>query len=162
MKLVPASEIPTAGETPTDDLIKLLKVCLEMQVLCEKEAGAGLSAVQVGVPWKLFILKNHPGAKDAYSYYINCNYERTTASQPTTSLEGCLSIRSPRGRLRRFEVERFNEINVSGKILVLDKGLSLEPVTLFSVTGFEAIVFQHEIDHQNGILISDIGKEIEI
>jgi peptide deformylase len=115
MKIVPVEEIPKAVETPTDDLVKLLKVCLEMQILCEKENGLGLSAVQVGIPWKLFVLKNKPGANDAYSYYINCNYEPTASSKPTTSLEGCLSIRSPRGRLRLFEVERQDEIKVSGQ-----------------------------------------------
>ena len=40
-------------------------------------------------------------------------------------------------------------------------GLALNEIN-FTVNGLQAIVLQHEIDHANDILISDIGREIEL
>ena len=37
--------------------------------------------------------------------------------------------------------------------------LHLEPVDQI-FEGFEAVVYQHEIEHQRGILISDVGEEM--
>ena len=60
-----------------------------------------------------------------------------------------------------FEVERYEKIGVRGKQLVLSGvGLSLSDIE-FTMTGVQAVVMQHEIDHAAGILISR-GREIEM
>jgi peptide deformylase len=59
---------------------------------------------------------------------------------------------------------RFPKIKLKGKKLVV----SLTDPTLIlidvdeEVSGFKCIICQHEIDHANGILISQIGKQISI
>ena len=101
--------------------------------------------------------------KGQYSYFANTGYEATSDEQ-VVSLEGCLSIRSDDGQLRSFQVNRHQKIIIIG-FYKLDFDNSIEfretPSDTLDVSE-EGIVFQHEIDHQFGILISDIGKEVFI
>lgn len=156
-------------DTPTDDLLEVFKICQKLEVLCEKEKGIGVSAIQAGIPWKLFLIKGDGTCnfieKNKYSYFINCNYYKLENSSNIISLEGCLSIRSPDGGLRFFQVKRYQEINVNGYMLLKDKGnLSLEKFNANLSHKQQGVIFQHEIDHQMGFdgLISNTGKEVSI
>lgn len=166
MEIVEATNIPTVDkiqDVPFDDPIKILKVCQQLQLLCEKQKGIGISAVQVGIPWKLFLIKGDgtlPSLpKNLYKYFLNCTYTATN-DERVVSLEGCLSIRSPDGRLRSFQVERYKFIKIVGYTLNINSKIYLEKFDADIRIDQQGVVFQHEIDHQNGILISDIGKEI--
>jgi peptide deformylase len=159
LAIVAPEVIPVAGDTPTTNLLDVFRVITQMERICSDSKGIGLSAVQVGVPWKLFIVLRG----DRYEYYLNCEYTGVGDAKGK-SIEGCLSLRDTEGRLRRFEVERFPVVTVKGKRLILDDeapALKLEDVNSVE-RGLYAVVFQHEIDHQNNVLISDIGKELEI
>lgn len=159
MKIVPLTEIPKLEDitdVPLDNVAKVYKVCLEMEQVCEREGGIGLSAVQVGIPWRLFIAKR--SAKSEYEYYVNCDYQPTDDAQQIVSLEGCLSIRSDEGQLQHFEVSRFTRIKVLGRRLLYNRFLDIDD--LFEMPF--AVVLQHEIDHHKGILISELGKEVFI
>jgi peptide deformylase len=166
MIIVETKDIPTIEsiqDVPLDNPIEVLKVCQQLQMLCEKERGIGISAVQAGIPWKLFLIKGDGTCpllpKDQYGYFVNCTYTATNEER-VVSLEGCLSLRSPEGRLRSFQVERSNYIKINGYRLTIDSKISfLEFDTEIGVHQ-QGIVFQHEIDHHRGTLISDIGKEI--
>ena len=167
MVIVETSQIPTVeqiSDIPLDEPMKVFKVCQEMQAVCEAENGIGLSAVQVGIQWKLFIVKGDGTCplipRGEYGYFVNCEYEPVTDEQ-VVSLEGCLSLRSPDGRLRSFQVRRFKEIKLSGSQLFFDCILHFEDIGDAPVDFTkEGIVFQHEIDHHRGLLISEIGKEL--
>lgn len=166
MRLVEVEQLPRLEEiqdVPTDDPMKVFKVCQEMEALCEQEEGIGLSAVQVGVPWKLFIVKSDGSCpfieKGKYGYFANTNYEATTKEQ-IVSLEGCLSIRSEDGQLRFFQVERHNLIRLFGKRLFFEQRLFFEDIELEISAAEGGIIFQHEADHHFGRLISEIGKEV--
>jgi peptide deformylase len=155
--LVPSDLIPKAIDTPTDELMSLFRLVNKMEKLCHDEKGVGLSAVQVGIPWNLFIINKGR----SYDYYINCRYEGV--GQKFKSIEGCLSLKNQDGSFRRFEVQRFDKIKLTGKQLVIsgNAGLAINDID-FVVTGIQAVIIQHETDHGFGILISDIGREIEI
>ena len=158
LSIVSVDDIPLALDVPTEDLFPLFRTITQMERICTDQQGIGLSAVQVGVPWKLFIVQRD----DGYEYYINCNYEGIGEKQK--SIEGCLSLRDSRGELRRFEVGRYSSVLVMGKQLKVcfeTGSLFLEDVNRIEKDLY-SVVFQHEIQHQDGILISDIGKEIEI
>lgn len=160
MFIVKENEIPRLDkieEPPIDAPLSILKKCLEMEALCEKEKGIGLAATQVGIPWNVFVIKHNTGK---YGYYVNCKYEPIT-DQQFTSLEGCLSLRDKHGDIRRFEVPRHLAVKVSGKKLEVNNGLSICEFSQ-EIKFPESIVFQHEIDHGFGILISEIGKEVFI
>jgi len=74
------------------------------------------------------------------------------------SLEGCLSLRSIDGRLRHYQVERYN-ITINGYHLM--NYINLDDIKLDNEP-IEAVIFQHEIDHGYGKLISDTGREVFI
>lgn len=156
LALVPPDQIPVAIDCPTDDLMSLYRLAVKMENLCTEQDGIGLSAVQIGIPWRLFIVRR--GRQ--YEYYLNCEYKGSGEKQ--RSIEGCLSLKTPEGILRRFEVERFPSIAIKGKRLRLSHqpGLVLEDFEE-TETGLYGVVFQHEIDHCFQVLISDIGREIE-
>jgi len=161
MKIVEVDLIPgveSVKDVPLDDLMKVYKVCLEMQELCEKNEGIGLSAVQVGIPWKLFIVKADSSSVFSnfgkYDYFVNCDYKPTNNTKRIVSLEGCLSLRSKDDRLRRFQVERFDNINILGFKFTLDNFNFVYFETSIDASR-QGVVFQHEIDHQLGVLISD-------
>jgi peptide deformylase len=168
-EIVDVDKIPAKDlivDVPLDDPIKVYNICLELKELCEKENGIGISAVQVGIPWNLFLVRGDGTCplvpKGEFGYFVNCKYEETTNKQQVVSLEGCLSLRSPDGRLRSFQVERQFEIRILGyQLFVLDSILFKELDAIVNVLQ-EGIVFQHEIDHQLGTdgLISHKGKEI--
>lgn len=168
MQIVTVEQIPVLNQikdTPVDNLIEVLKTCQELQILCDKEKGIGISAVQAGIPWKLFLIKGDGTCplvnKNKFGYFINCTYEPLD-NERLVSLEGCLSIRSSDGRLRSFQVERHKNIKLYGFKLDVDNGLKLKEINEEISVEQQGVVFQHEIDHHKGVLISDIGKEIFI
>jgi peptide deformylase len=158
MKIVPPNEIPNTSEivnTPTESLIKLFAAFQEMKLLCIDDNGIGLSAVQVGIPWKAFVAL-YPEQGEA-RYLIDCEYEGL--GDKVDSVEGCLSLKDSSGNLQRYLVSRFEKIRIKGKELLTEGNLSLSDVDE-EIEGYYAIVYQHEIDHHRGVLISDIGQEI--
>jgi peptide deformylase len=161
MNLVPIADIPKeVQDTPTDNLMKIYKVCLQMEDICRAGNGVGLSAVQVGIPWKLFIVRSML-FEGAFQYFVNCKYDplQDVNEKFRQSLEGCLSLPG-----RQFLVNRYSKIKVSGKILVIHKDLVLNDfsIDLTDPKDIYSIIYQHEIDHGNLITIDQIGTEIDL
>ena len=99
MKLVEIDNIPNAcEEVPLDDLLKVYAICLEMLSICKESNGVGLSAFQVGIPWKLFVV-NYAGLE---GFYIDCEYE-ALEGEKISYIEGCLSILDEDGSCKRFK-----------------------------------------------------------
>lgn len=172
MPIIPIDKIPAKDEiqdTPLDNLMKIYKVCLDMEIICKKEGGIGLSAVQIGIPWKLFIVRYFPESKSEYfKYYVNCDYVPLVDvnQKHMQSVEGCLSLRKLDGSSRQFLVERYPKIKVRGKLLIVeDKSTLIDlDMNLDNPNDIYTIVLQHECDHNFGTerLISNIGQEIEL
>jgi len=156
--LVPVAEIPAALPVADDQLVQAYVMALKLEWLCDREGGLGLSAVQAGSTLDLFVVKRKGGS---YEHYINCRYEGL--GEMKKAIEGCLSIRSKDGRPRNFEVDRYPAARVTGRLLrVSERGEPVAEEVDFVVEGLPAVVFQHEIDHSLGFLISDKGREIEV
>ena len=108
--------------------------------------GAGLAAVQVGELQRLIIVEppedeDEPGTGRRY---IVLNPEVVKASAYVEiGAEGCLSVPGYAG-----EVERATEVVVRGMDL---RGKAFR----LRARGYLARVFQHEIDHCNGVLYID-------
>ena len=172
--IVALADIPDESkviDTPVDDLKKLYNLCIEMQEVCIAEHGVGLSAVQIGIPWRLFISVKDAKDVSNFRYLINCEYKPEGQIDPDNpdimrfkrvmSVEGCLSLRRPNKEIRRFKVNRYKKIRMIGKELVAKDKLELVDIDEIHEDDL-AIVLQHEIDHQHGKLISNIGEEIYI
>lgn len=160
LEIVPIDKIPVAEDVPLDNLMSIYKTCLDLQDACEVGDGVGLSAVQVGIAWKLFVVRY--GNK--FSYFVNCTYEPLVDPRLRTlqSIENCLSLRKEDGSFRSFLVNRYPKIKVVGKSLVIGEYPAIHDVDLRLDNDKYSVIFQHEIDHQEGVLINDIGEEREV
>jgi peptide deformylase len=161
MKILSPSQLPTEIiETPLGDPSKLYKTFQDMREVCLASNGKGLSAVQVGIPWKSFVVADIPLRLrvdgDPFGYFVNCEYTKID-DQVVGSIEGCLSLLDESGQVRRFRLDRMYKIRVKGIRMVNYDLIEFDEVLDISN---DAIVMQHEIDHHNQILISDLGQEI--
>jgi len=137
---------------------EIAKISLLMQNICLKENGVGLSAVQLGIPYKIFIAKNYDISNEFYTF-VDCQYEGV--GNKITSIEGCLSLKNKSNQIKRYKLERFPSVILKGLYFSFENNMNL--VTFEKkYDGFFSSILQHEIDHQNGILISDIGKEMDL
>lgn len=159
LSIVAPNLIPKGQSVPLDDLISIFRLCTQMECICLNNDGIGLSAVQLGIPWNLFVVLKRKGRKVDFEYFIDCSY--TGIGEKYPSVEGCLSLKDKSGNLKRYKVQRFEKIRLTGKQLVVGDKIEVKDVDR-EADGVYAVVLQHEIDHQNSILISDIGQEVEI
>lgn len=108
--------------------------------------GVGLAAPQIGILKRVIVVdtleEDGPGLLEV----VNPEIIQSKGSQ--LGPEGCLSIPGLQG-----EVKRFQHIVVKGHTR---DGDQLEIVA----EDFLAVVLQHEIDHLNGILFTDIATSI--
>lgn len=160
MQIISADDIPKdVVDTPTNNLSELYSIAQKMEKICKQNDGVGLSAVQVGIPWKFFIYFNSD--KQKFEYMVDCDYEPMNDNK-FLSIEGCLSLRNLNKEIRRFKLMRYENIKVFGKKLLTEDKLLVEEYEEEFKKGIESTVLQHEIDHHKGILISDVGEEIYI
>ncbi len=114
----------------------------EMILLCRTHRALGLSAPQLGVLSRVIVCKY------GEDYVGIINPEIVKKSDRTVpSVEGCLSIS---GGKRKFTVIRSKIVKVKGRTT------NGKPVTYKGRDAF-GVSLQHEIDHLDGILISDKG-----
>jgi len=159
LSIVPVDKIPKGEEVPLEDLLDIFRHAVFMQNLCLQLDGIGLSAVQVGIPWNLFVVNDEKEG----GIFLNCSFEGI-GEKDQDSIEGCLSLKGQNGKLRRFSVKRYKKVRVKGKKLLVQRGdpqFVLQEIDK-EYDGLFSVVFQHEIDHALGILISDSGTEIHI
>ena len=114
----------------------------EMRRVMAASGGIGLSANQVGLEWRMFI------ASYRNKFYSIFNPVITKHSAEKEEFEeGCLSIPET-----FIDVPRYSWIILEG----LDhNGKKLKIKT----SGIMARIFQHELDHLNGKLITDYKKQ---
>jgi peptide deformylase len=138
--------------TPTKPVRKfdaeLKKLVSGMEETLENQRnpeGVGLSANQVGVGLSVAIIRlnfDEPITTPNLLAVVNpkiIKHSKKTAKE----VEGCLSIPETTVSVKRYETVTVKAQDLQGN------SIKLEP------TGFLARIFQHEIDHLNGRLITD-------
>lgn len=115
--------------------------------------GVGLAALQVGVSMQLIVVEynvdNEEDEDAPKKLFVLANPEIIQTSEETEmGVEGCLSVPGLVG-----EVERFQHITVKGQ------NRRGQPVKI-KANGWLARIFQHEIDHVNGVLFTDRASKI--
>lgn len=118
----------------------LAKLAERMCELMHDAEGVGLAAPQVGVLLRLFVC-NTTGEPDANHIYVNPRFTGLSGAQETQ--EGCLSIPDVSVTMRRSSHATMEARLVNG-----------EAVSVIG-TDIRARVWQHEVDHINGKLITD-------
>ncbi|MEQ1505029.1 MAG: peptide deformylase [Myxococcota bacterium] len=102
--------------------------------------GAGLAAPQIHVPLRVVVLT----LDDDRGVEFLINPKITVLSDTTRSTwEGCLSVEGYRGLVERPDHVRVEALDPDGSEKV------------YELTGFAAVVVQHECDHLDGVLYVD-------
>lgn len=112
------------------------------------EVGVALAAVQVDKLFRIVVIRNDFDNKNDHTFtaFINpviTKYEGAVEED----YEGCLSIKDIYGKVPRHTKVRVKATGVDGKELRV------------TAEGFLARIFQHEIDHTNGIVYIDHIKD---
>jgi len=126
-------------ETIDESIITLLDNMV--QTMYDKK-GVGLAAPQVGVSKRIIVLDTTSSEDDGMILRV-INPEIISAEGEQLGEEGCLSVPGEYEPVRRAE-----------KITVKAMDEDGNPYTL-EAEGFLARVFQHEIDHLDGVLFID-------
>ena len=132
----PVLNTPAAPVESFDD--SLAHLAEEMLLTMREHEGVGLAANQVGRLKRILVA----AVEDEEFVIVNPVVEEA-AETTGKDLEGCLSIPGI-----QVEVERPTEIMISGQD---PSGAPLQ----IEASGLVARIFQHEIDHLDGILILD-------
>jgi peptide deformylase len=110
----------------------------------EHEVGVALAAVQIDKLYKIVVVRNNYDDKSDHTFTAFINPEITKREgEIIEDYEGCLSVKNVYGKVKRHQKVKVKALDVDGKE--------------FRVTaeGFLSRIFQHEIDHTNGIVFID-------
>ena len=131
-----------------DNELKLLISSMYRTVTDSMSLGVGIAAPQVGVNKRVILVKRVDRINQPFDAYLNPAIIQYSDLKESRS-EGCLSVDN-----FRCEVERSYAILVTYFTVYGDYRIEM-------VEGYTARIFQHEIDHLDGILFTEraIPKE---
>ncbi|MGM0597992.1 MAG: peptide deformylase [Myxococcota bacterium] len=112
-----------------------------MRITLNHSGGVGLAAPQVGFSRQMILVEKQNKTKN-----VICCLEPEIinfSKEQVDGYEGCLSIKGYGGKVARSKWVEVKYTTPEGKLLH------------YRATGWEARIFQHEIDHLNGILYID-------
>jgi len=134
------------------DFGKEFKTLVEDMIETMRDApGVGLAAPQVAVPLRLIVVEygDDEDEEAPKKLFVVANPEIIEKSEEKAlGIEGCLSVPDLIG-----EVERHESITVKG---LNRHGLPFK----IKASGWLARVFQHEIDHVEGIVYTDLTDKV--
>lgn len=135
------------------DEIKKLVIDMENATLDwedsrEHEVGVALAAVQVNSLSRIIVLRNNFEDKNDRTFQVFINPEITKyEGEIIEDYEGCLSIKDVYGSVPRYTKVRVKAMGLNGREVRV------------TAEGFLARIFQHEIDHTNGVVFIDHIKD---
>jgi peptide deformylase len=103
--------------------------------------GVGLAAPQLGIPLRLFVA--NPAGQPGQQQVVYVNPQILQQSGAMMEEEGCLSLPGINCRIKRYRGIVLGAVGLDGRT--------------FQQAGENLLarIFQHEMDHVNGILIAD-------
>jgi len=149
----PVLSRPAAAVTEFDaELKKLVEEMFESMYAAQ---GIGLAAPQIGLSDRLIVVEYYEREEDEEvenapkKVWTVVNPEIIKASEETLiGVEGCLSIPNLVGEVERHAAIQVKGLNRHGKPLKI------------KAEGWLARIFQHEIDHLNGVLFTDRATRV--
>ena len=121
---------------------KLIQLAEDMKVAMVKYNGIGLAAPQVGHNIRLIVVRIGDEVYEMFNPQI-----RSHSGGFITLEEGCLSIPNEYCMVPRYETIKLKFQDKTSKY------------NYWEIKGLDARVVQHEVDHLDGILITDLVKE---
>jgi peptide deformylase len=136
----------------TDEIKQLIadmkSATLDWEDHRDHEVGVALAAVQIDKLWRVVVVRNDfDNKKDReFAVFINPTIAKYYGDVEE-DFEGCLSIKDIYGKVPRYTKVKVDAMNEEGQSFRI------------AAEGFLARVFQHEIDHTNGIVYIDHIKD---
>ncbi|MEW6400481.1 MAG: peptide deformylase [Chloroflexota bacterium] len=151
-KAKPVTTFDKNLQTLIDDMIETMR----------QAPGVGLAAPQIGIPERLAVIEyaeeddeeegeaEKPGKPPKpKQLFVIINPEIVKSSEEKVKgVEGCLSIPGLVGEVERHETLQVKALNRHGKQVKI------------KAEGWLARIFQHEIDHLNGVLFTDLASRV--
>jgi peptide deformylase len=136
----------------TPEIIKLAedmqRATIDWENSREHEVGVALAANQIDKLLRVVVIRNDYDNKENRTFTVFINPVITKyEGEIQEDFEGCLSVKNVYGKVPRHTKVHVKALDLDGKE--------------FRVTaeGFLARVFQHEIDHTNGVVFVDHIKD---
>jgi len=138
----------TALEVPVDQIQseEFQRIIKEMkEALATQADGVAIAAPQLGYLWRMFVVSNIAFLdKEDATDMVFINPEIINQSKAERFMdEGCLSCRYYYGKVLRKEKTKVRAYNEKGEVFE------------YGASGLISQIFQHEIDHLNGVLFTD-------
>ena len=115
-----------------------------------KYGGLGLSANQVGLPYRMFVMGGHPEIEDGKVRSVFNPLINDVSPESINLKEGCLSfpflflsIKRPKWCLVSYTDENGEEVNET-------------------LHGMSARIFMHENEHMNGYIFTDLVSKLKL
>ena len=133
-----------------EEKIELKEFVDNMFETMKKYGGIGLSANQVGKPYRMFIMGDHPSISKGKKW-VCVNPKITNVTKDLIRYkEGCLTF-----PFLFLDIERPQDITVE----YLDENLEKKEEHM---TGIVARCFQHEFDHMQGIVFTEHVSKLKL
>jgi peptide deformylase len=114
----------------------------------EHEVGVALAAVQIDKLHKIIVVRENFEDKKNKNFRVFINPEITKLEgELKEDYEGCLSVTDIYGKVPRYDKIRVRAMDENGRMVRV------------KADGFLARIFQHEIDHVNGVMFVDHIKD---
>lgn len=127
----------------SDPLYAELAAKMVATVTSPEQNGVGIAGPQVGLSRRVVAVQRFDKEGEPFEVYPNIRII-AQRGEPQPGREGCLSVPGRRG-----EVLRYQDIDIRYTLLASGKD------TTERIEGFTAVIFQHEVDHLDGILYID-------
>lgn len=132
---------------PNNKLTKLLAKRMLLSVNDPNNKGVGIAAPQVGINRRMIVVKRFDKTDNPFEVFVNPTIT-WQSKLLQKGLEGDLSFDSNGLVMRNYAIQiEYQDLNGNTKTE--------------SMEGFTAVIFQHERDHLDGILLTDRQKEQE-
>lgn len=131
------------NEEILSDDFKRLKSRMLATVMHPDIDGVGLAAPQIGINRRVVAVQRFDKPGHPFEVYANINILEF-CGEIKNGPEGCLSVPGKSGNVPRYETVIISYFN--------DKTQKEEQDT---VSGYTSVIFQHEVDHLEGIIYTD-------
>ena len=119
-------------------------------VKSDQQGGVGIAGPQVGISHRVVAVCRMDKEGEPFEVYANIHID-SLYGELSLGPEGCLSIAPMRGN-----VPRYSDVVISYK-----DPRSLSDITEH-ISGYTAIIFQHECDHLDGVLYTDKADSVYV
>jgi peptide deformylase len=138
----PILKHPTAPVYLTDPALPAL--VQDLLDTLEASPGVALAAPQIGYAVRMIVVDvTRKKGAHGHGRIVLINPRVLYQEGPRIVREGCLSVPDYTGNVRRFEQTVVEGSSPDGRVVIL------------TTSGFEALAYQHELDHLDGTLFLD-------